>query len=50
MEITSDAVAPGQQSETQDSVAEAPHHTQHVQQADHFRSGRTDQHCADHKA
>lgn len=42
MKITSDAVAPGKQSETQYSVAEAPDHTEHVQQADHFWSGRTD--------
>lgn len=50
IKITSDAVAPGQQREAQDGVAEAPDHTEHVQQADHFRGGRTDQRCTDHKA
>lgn len=50
IKITSDAVAPGQQREAQDGVAEAPDHTKHVQQADHFRGGHTDQHCTDHKA
>lgn len=47
--ITSYAVAPGQQCEAQHSVAEAQHHTKHVQKADHFRGHCTDQHCTDYE-
>lgn len=44
MSITSDAVAPGQQSQSQHGVAEAQHHAEHVQQTDHFWGRRADQH------
>ena len=39
--ITSYAVAPGQQSQTQHGVAETEHHTEHVQKTDHFRGWST---------
>lgn len=48
--ITSYAVAPGQQSQPQHSVAETQHHTEHVQKTDHFWGRRTDQHCTHHEA
>lgn len=48
--ITSYAVAPGQQSQTQHSVAETQHHTEHVQKTDHFRGSCTDQHCTHDEA
>lgn len=47
---TSDAVAPGQEREPQHGVAEAEHHAQHVQDADHLGGRRADQHGAHHEA
>lgn len=35
-EITSDTVAPGQESQAQHGVAETQHHTEHVQKTDHL--------------
>jgi len=48
--ITSDAVAPGQQSEPQHGVAEPQHHAEHVQQTDHLGRRGADQHGAHHEA
>lgn len=49
LSITSNAVSPGQQSQSQHSVAQTQHNPEHVQKTDYFRGRRTDQHCTHHK-
>lgn len=49
LSFTSNAVSPGQQSQSQHSVAQTQHNPEHVQKTDHFRGRRTDQHCTHHK-
>lgn len=49
LSVTSNAVSPGQKSQTQHSVAQTQHHSEHVQEADHLWGYGADQHCTHHK-